>query len=1742
MKKLSKIGLLVLAFALICAGLVMSASGAEVKNGKVSYVDAAGNTKEGTLSEAWQNAATDTVITLLGNCEMEEGFVLTNKNLTVDIGGYTLTSIENSAFTLNTNTNLSIIGSGKIVLDGMLATSTAEGVSFSIVGTAGTKGIDITHSGFSNNRIVYTEFGVWNFKNIDVLSDTTGKNWHCFFEMRNVSTTDVDFTFDTVNVVHATTYVSHPGQFITNVAGTGHLSVINSTFKTEHSGIKSGVTVTPGEEAILIKNSAIIAETDSVSVKDNRTVRNYAILGMDDSFKGSPKHIVNIYDSFLSSNYRTICYENVNGVMEDNIANIYDSTIKVTALNGNDTSENVSRAIVLHSYGNTAFINRKYAVAGATGSKQPYLVAEAGFRTNLLGFTTSKKDAEGVKVIENIIETTDPTTGEVTKVEYEYKFACESAKYTWVYDPVGNADAPYLLVKKEDAVGYADASKFAGFETYQFSSTAENEYTEYMIYKDSAKIGSWNSYEPFGQSNGSGNPASGGSKNKMENFHWAQRGGTYFIAGDSNNKYMKYWVEPNASDPTATRTTLAGSDAPFWVIGEMVPSSDADMAYVRTMVQGENRKSVIVIDIDFGSENGVYPDLNLKFASRYKTSTKYDNLAQFSQNWFEIREGGTVKSNLTTTGTDLESVPTPELNGANEWNHLSVVFYTDLAYEGGLAYVYLNGELMGTQAFYTSAANENVYLQGIRFDIPQGQVANSILCIDNMSMRSYINYQVEGEADGADKSPEHYMIANAPGRYINTSLTVAGNSYRGADVETLQAKAEELGTVIRLQDDFFGTINSNTTIYTNGYEMNPTDDSYAANVVYDANSGNFIYQFNELYNDLKVVYYWYIGEYGNVAQMKDDSYYIKTEVAPGQTPTYTGAPIESVKDTVSLAQKIHCGWHSSGDDLTVETLAPVTLSMAIAQAGKPIYMYPSYYNGMPTAYVKAADGSIVSIASGALEASQLLASLKPGETFVVCEDFHIDDSYTTPIFSADKATYGGKYDYDGDGVLEQIKTSSSTETKVYTYTAEELQAMKDASAKIALDLNGHTISIGSATKRKSLIFVNSNVTLSVYSSVPGGMISSVQGESGDYGIKSLRIFGIHNGTESLQSSFNTSNAHIQIGTVEVDGEIIPGSNLTLYGCVIAEGITGDDTCSIEVDGIRAIRHNPDSGGAFMTRFYSGTFHVNNTVVLAPTSSSVIYLIYSGNTRVIMTPEMLVENTIIINNGSGIIAQGGDSKNKVCLTLKNVVTNGEIAFTENKNGGNVSVDSGVLASAINPKNVARIGYADGVSFAKYNQPMTLAGITDENMLKVTIPQELGSSSNITNVIDPEGKYVYIVDAANEKYVPKGEKNVALVLPTLAVGSALSTDVLNVTFMGLDGKPAQSENFIKGGLPTAPTVSDYKLSAFTTLVFKGTFDKPVTTVSEAVVYNPVYDVVNNVPGIKSSVSFYTSFNVNIYVPAEYKDYFKRATANGVALTLTDVVVDGIKYVMCSAPISADKFAEDTTFVLEFDETNGDVVYSGTETVTMSVMSYAEIILANVDDEYTAAEMTLVYTALNYANESIIFANGSADSEVAALVEEYSDLMLDLSDDMYADAVEETNLGAAFLKANVRLSSSPAIVFTMKRDFVGTVTFTVGGVDIEFTVSANNQRTIVLEDLTIAEFTSDILVSVNGSIGDTSIVIEDGKYNLATYAQYHVENSTYAENTIPSDSQLTSKKALAVIDAMYVYAAAAAAYVAD
>ncbi len=1756
MKKLSKIGLLILALALICAGIVVSVSGAEGKDGLVSYVDEEGTKLEGSFEEAWANAAPDSTIKLLGNCEMVEKVYLEGKNLTVDIGNHTLISTDVSAFELMEGTTLNVIGNGKILLDGMLATSTKENVTFSIEGTVGTKGIDIAHTGASNNRIVYTEYGTWSFKNLDVRSTVEGKQWHSFFEMRNVSNStyncDVDFTFDTVHMVHDAAYVSHPGQFIVNVAGTGHLAILNSTFVTEHSAIKSGIANNLGEEVILIKNSLISCVTDRTTIKDqeegNFTSRNYAILGMNDSFKGSPKGIVNIEDSFIESNYRTICYENESGDITDNQANIVNSTIKVLGLNGNDGTENVSRAIILNISGDSSIINIKKSMAGSTGSKQPYAIASEGTRTNIYELTTSTSVGDGFRVEESIDKDGNPVLVS----------SAESKVYAWVYDPVGNADAPYVLVKRTFETvdgkevettmnGKPTASKFAGFDTFRFKNIGIETYDEYLIWKDNKNTGTWEAYESFGNVGGKAN-----SNVPMSNFQWEMQGGSYYIAGDYQNSYMKYWIDPGTS--TAERINLAGTKGPYWILGEKHATNATDYANLRTNLAGANRKAVMVVDFDFGTDNGLYPDFGFQFTSRYwnggTSSSDYGVNSETNGEWLQVRNGGeTITNNLGTTGTNLTEVPSVEFKPENEWNHLSVVFYSDPNYVGGLAYVYLNGELIGTRIYYKPADSiTNMYLEGVRFNIPQNsQLANSTICLDNISLRCYTDYVYEGEADGGAKSPEKYMVATAPGKYINSNnMSVVGNTYRGADIETLQKKAEEFGTVIRLDNDFAGTIKTNSKIYTNGYNMDLTEDSYGANVTYDENTGSSLYHFMKEYKDYELLYYWYVGEYQNAAQMKDLNNYVKTSVTIGQVPTYTGSAIPSVKDIAAFVQKVHSGWHSAGDDLTVDNLVPLTYSMIVANGGvptaydandnpiygnrQPIYMYPSYSYESPTAYVKNADG-VVDISSGDLEASILLKNLKPGETFVVCEDFKIDDNHVDNKYSAPAATYGGGFTY-----------SNSTEKKVIEYTEEQIAAMQAASAKMAIDLNGHTISIGHGSRRGSVAFVGSNVTLSVYSSQPGGKISSIQGQTSNEGIKGLRIFAIHNGTESLESSFNTSNAHLKIGTVEVDGETVPGSNLTLEGCVLVEGVTGDNSCTVEIDGIRAVRVAADSGGAFMTRFYSGTMDIKNTAIIAPTVSNVLSAVYTPTTvaSTYLSPEMTVENCIIINNGSGIVEQQGSRSGATFLTLKNVITNGTIEFTKPSNGlGNLVVGSGVVAKAINPNNRNRIVYADGVISAKYNQNMKMSDFIDSDVLEVILPAEIGS----TNQINYDARRIYVVEAGNEDLAPEGENYETLVLPMLAMGTGTTSDLIKVTFMGLDGNPVQSEYYVKGGMPTAPAISDYKLSDFTKLVYLGEFDKKITTANVTTVYNPKYEVVNTVTGLKSSVSFYTSFNINIYVPYEYKSYFKRATVDGKEIEITDVTVDGVQYVMCSAPVTPDKFASKIKFSLGFDEASLDKIYTGIVDITTSVMDYSKTILSDTTGTYTDAEKTLVYAALNYANEAILYANSEANEEVSALVEEYKDYATEAPADKYAEAFDETNLSAAFLKATVKLDSAPAIVFTLRRDFKGVVTFTVNGETKTFNVNANNERTITLEGLGISAFTSDIAITVEGHIGgQTSTIINDGQYNLATFAKFHLERGTYDDDVIPTDSQFASKKAIAVIDAVYAYAAAAEAYVAE
>ena len=112
----------------------------------------------------------------------------------------------------------------------------------------------------------------------------------------------------------------------------------------------------------------------------------------------------------------------------------------------------------------------------------------------------------------------------------------------------------------------------------------------------------------------------------------------------------------------------------------------------------------------------------------------------------------------------------------------------------------------------------------------------------------------------------------------------------------------------------------------------------------------------------------------------------------------------------------------------------------------------------------------------------------------------------------------------------------------------------------------------------------------------------------------------------------------------------------------------------------------------------------------------------------------------------------------------------------------------------------------------------------------------------------------------------------------------------------------------------------------------------------------------------------------------------------------------------------------------------------------------------------------------------------------------------------------------------------MFTLRSGFVGTVTITYGDKTVTHTASSDKDRTIIINDISIADITSDITITAEGTIAEASANVTEGKYNLSTFAKYHYDNAQYAENEIPTDSQLASAKILSIIDAIYAYSAAA------
>ena len=1619
MKKLSKILCLILAVALVCVGLVLAVSAEETNF---------------ELASAVTEAEAGSTVTLTGNAQIDSAITV-DKNLTIDLAGYTLASTAEVMFEVKGDVTFTITGTGTINVDGMVfRTESGKAPSVTIEGAKNTKGIAINHTGSKSMHITYTYTGTYLYKNIDINTTFVGSSagqYTAFLD--NYENAAAAATFVTLESVefHSLQVVSrNPGIAILSLSGVGSkLTIKDSALYTSGSGIDlshakavdENGTASINAELAYVENSVISCVCPNIT---GSGYRNFALI-LDKWSGTNTAGTFTLKDSLLEGTCRMIFANDANNIKVQ--VNAVNSTIQHLRVRDADNVQLIDRYVNVN-------LDKDSRIAAikdvASFGKLPTIKASVGTRINTL--MAANKE------------------GGIYYPDGTYN----SDAYKWVYDPITDPAFPYVLVEAGNSTSYLYKNSF-NFDNVRFDKDVD-----YKLGAANAKITVDGAIAHYDADNLFHR---GADKTTLVNsggtgMQWdVKMGSLYYGIGSGTSNYVKY-VVTNDVISGKTNTVSGGnlkSDAdPYLIVGGGFNYTQ-NLAHVKE-TDGYKRTKLAVLNFDFGtdSEKG-YPRINTQTQSRYGT----DNKGR-SYDAFQITNDGTV--------TNKPQDPKPvTLKPVGEWNHLTVVFYTDTTQ--GAAYYFLNGEYIGYSYAYNSG--DDAYIMGVRFNV----VANvnhkidSSICFDNVSFVAYENY-LKGEEDGqtSKNTAANYVVSAPANAVIKENLAnydVNGLTNFDSLSDAVEF-AEEVGTVVDLNSNYTATVTANGTVDAGNHKFNINDASYG--FVKEGTS----YTFNEDYKyDVK----WYLGEVGNLDEMFDDEKYVTTTVKLGHNADKDAIWTEETANWNNFTVFTQNGWAYEYDsEISVTPFAPTLADLEIANAnGGEVTMYPSFGSVAMASYLKNASGNVAYYMNDT-ETTNAYHALKNGETLVLLKDL-----------------------------------TATKENAFFHNTGDE-------AVVIALDLNGYKFSYryGGA-----VAWVGNNTTLNVYSSQPGGHISSYYNNNGTP--NSQRMFGISPvvNDEGTKYVSQCDNAHINIGTF---GDI-PGSNMKISGGVLLEGINGDENCSINMDGVLAECVRPTSSGFIMARYYNGEINATNSIFVY--DSTTVQLIdikdYSG---VYYTPTITVDGCSIM----GASLAGTADSNFICSP-------GKVA--EGSNHKTIVIKNVVSTKRVNPtgtpslidcvENITAYKVQVGSGIRTYNAPITFESLG--------IPAALVANGYYEFVrpvvIDGEltEQTVYIVEKGNAANAPEGATVVEL-------GSVfqhkLTNDVVKVIWNNLDGTAKRTETFARGGVygnATNLEVDDYALNAVK-LVHNGTWTgipAAGTVLNENVNVIPGYTVESNVSGLKANLSLYSDFLVNLYIPAAYAEYIK---VNGADITANAVTLGEVSFVKTTVAKNAKEASSDAIF--EISITEGE--YTATKTVKISIADYASQILAG---NFADTDKVLMYYMLNYAAEAAEYLTGEADAELAELLTANEQWNVINVAKNYANAVETTGLDAIFASAGITLGETPAFTFTPNGKFNGTVTVTYGDGNVRtFTVSDNSTAKLVVNGMKIYNFCTNVTVTATGTVegmeGEQTIV---GTINLDTYAKYHTENAIDAESATAEESA----EVLELIEALYDYVKVAEAY---
>ena len=1444
MKKFSKIFCLILAVALLCTGLILAVSADNGTNDAASYV-AGGEAATADLATAITNADAGTTVKLEGDCTLAAQ-VKINKNITIDLNGYTLNLPTQNAFAVETASIVfTITGNGTINADGTFIYATAT-ATVNVKGTD--RGIKINHSGsvFGPGKvdnqniglIVYgTKAGTYNFENLDIVSEV-------FVDCRSSSTGNE-------NNQRGSMFRTDEGTAGTKWSFNRVSFYRDADYDTEYNFVDAGAFLyIAGANAKATINDCVVKNSGplvSIAYMQANTNPDYVFAEINDShmevilrdgsrrvnaltplFRGGERSVVgtmNLKNSYFGGQVYRVVY-GTNAGLKVNADNSIIANLGANDIDGtNDTDTLLMRA------GQLTLKNGSVIVSG-NGS----LVADVS-KDGVITHDASLKAEVGTRFSAAFLG----TRSEIEWIDSAGN-AVDKANVKIVLDPIGNSQYPYVSTTDAAAASYnyLNAAKIDMFamEYGKGSLTKKSDGTvthKGNLYGWLAEIDVQipNTWTDFAGA-----------------FQGSAKNGAFTDVTYGGNTSFKFLISPIENLKMGDSRKLTAD--PYMIFGDVSGfKEDAFNAFAKI---ADTKVAVFDIDIATDSEYG-FPSLSLQTNARTTTGSAKSGASYATLN----PDGSFTNASLTDFNSDIKL-------SLDKWNHLTVVVYTDntngnTAPTGvfGQTYVYVNGELLG---YYNGAYTDGAtYIQGVRFNISKNtQTVGRSILFDNFMRRAYSDYAVETEADGADKSPASYLIKDIPANTtpVNSNILVNAFDYASIDaaaaaVDAYNATSAITGIVeaVELNGNILTPhkINATADVYRNGYTINIDEASCGFTV--DADK----YTFNENYKyDTK----WYIGEVGNVDEMDKAENYVTTTVKLGHVVDKAAIWTEETPNWSNYTVLTQTGWakedYASSVSLTpfIPTLDDLKYATNLDEA---VTMYPSFGSVAMTAYLKDSTGNIA---------------------------YYLNDSETTNAYHALA---------NGETLVLLADLNATNKNAFFHNTG-------DTPVVLGLDLNGHKFIY---RHDGAVAWVGNNTTLNVYSSQPGGHITSYYNNNGVP--NSQRMFAISPVVNDEGTGYvaQCNNAHINIGTF---GDI-PGSNMKISGGVLLEGINGDENCSINMDGVLAECVRPTSGGMFMSRYYNGDINVTNSIIVYENTVHQVIDIksYSG---VYYTPTITIDGCTIMgaslvgSNESNLISAAGavaEGSNHKTIVVKNTVSTKRVNPT-------------TTPALINRGDeVTAFRVAVGSDVVNYNAPITFESLG--------IPAELVANGyyefSRPIVVDGEltEEIVYIVENGKRANAPEG----ATVVELYSVfEQKATTDQVHVNWKNFDGTNARVEKYAKGGFyenATSLDVKEHKLNAVK-LVHNGTWTNIPAAgalLTENVDVNPGYTVDSNLSGLKANLSLYSDFLVNLYIPAELAQYV--TTVNGKALASDTVSFGEAQFVKAIVAKNAKEATDDATF---------------------------------------------------------------------------------------------------------------------------------------------------------------------------------------------------------------------------------------